>query len=234
MRSEKTLHKKAVVIHSGGMDSSLSLALAIKEFGCQEVLSVSFCYNQRHSAELRQSAKICQDWKVDHTQINIECLQEITEDSLTNHALPILIDGCNTNTLVTGRNGLMATLGAIHAHHLGAHCIYMGVIEVDGAACGYRDCTRNYMNLKQEILRIDLNDPLFEIRTPLVKMSKTETLCLAQQLGLLEYLLENTITCYEGLPRLGCQVCPSCLLRNKGLREFSKLFPETSLPYCLS
>ncbi len=216
------MKKKALVIHSGGMDSSLCLALAIQEHGVQNVLSLSFSYHQSHTAELVQAEKICKDWKVDHTVISIECLREITENALT-HPKKIAIQQLANQpptTLVQGRNGLMARLGAIHANYLQAHIIYMGVIEVDSGNSGYRDCSRAYMDMKQTLLRMDLGDPLFEIRTPLVQMSKKETLILANQMGILEYLLEETVTCYRGLRRQGCEECPACVLRNEGLRAF--------------
>lgn len=224
------LNKKAVVVHSGGMDSSLCLALAMNEFGKEHVLSLSFLYGQRHLPELRQAKKICSDWGVDHVELSIDCLEEVTTSALIGHAIPIKHPyGKPPNTLVMGRNGLMAHIAGIHAEHLGAHCIYMGVIEVDAANSGYRDCSRAYMDLQQQILRIDLDDPSFEIRTPLVRMTKKETMVLGMQLGVLDYLLRETITCYEGLPLIGCQSCPACLLRNEGIREFAAEYPDIKL-----
>lgn len=214
--------KKTIIIHSGGMDSSICLALAIQEFGTNSVLSLSFNYGQRHSPELIQAQKICKDWEVDHTVIHLNCLNKITDNALINRTLAIVENGEEPpNTLVIGRNGLMARLGAIHADQLGASSIYMGIIGVDGNFSGYRDCSREYMDLKQQILRIDLNNPSFEIRTPLVHMTKKETLEVAYQLGVLEYLLSNTISCYEGIPGQGCKKCPACKLRNKGIQEFN-------------
>ena len=222
--------KKTIVIHSGGMDSSICLALAIEEFGKDSVLSLSFTYEQRHSPELKKAKKICKDWAVDHTIVHLKCLRSITDNALINPSLAIKEkDHEPPNTLVLGRNGLMARLGAIHADHLGAHSIYMGIIGVDGNFAGYRDCSREYMDLKQQILRIDLDNPLFEIRTPLVHMTKKETLEVAHRLGILQYLLNNTITCYEGLPREGCQKCPSCKLRNHGIQEFKEAYPQIIL-----
>lgn len=220
------MNKKTVVVHSGGMDSSLCLALAAKEFGEKNVLSLSFRYHQRHLPEVGQAAKICREWGIDHVELKIDCLQEITTNALLDSSSPILHEAENApNTLVVGRNGLMAHLAAIHAQHLGASSIYLGVMELEGANSGYRDCSRHYMDLQQEILRIDLNDPLFEIRTPLVRMTKKETMDLAEKLGVLTYLWKETISCYEGLPLKGCQQCPACKLRNGGLAEFLKENP---------
>jgi len=226
------VRKRAVVIHSGGMDSSICLALAVKEFGAPDVLSMSFRYGQRHSLELARAAEISARWGVDHTVVPVDCLAEITDNALTKHSMAIEHHtGAAPNTLVVGRNGLMARLGAIHAHHLGAHCIYMGVIEVESANSGYRDCSRRYMDLEQEVLRLDLDDRTFEIRTPLVSMDKKETLEEAWRLGVLEYLLERTITCYRGLPLAGCRTCPACALRNEGIQRFAEAHPDVILPY---
>ncbi len=215
------INKKAIVVHSGGMDSSLCLALAIEQFGAKNVLSLSFTYGQRHSNELEVAKKICEDWKVDHTIVDLNCLREITTNALMDNSIEIKHSkGEAPNTLVAGRNGLMARVAAIHANHLGADKIFMGVIEVEEANSGYRDCSRKYMDIIQAGLRMDFDNPKFEIKTPIVFMSKKETMELGYQMGNLQYLLDNTITCYEGIPKAGCGKCPACMLRNQGIREF--------------
>lgn len=234
MGKEKALlmKKKAVVVHSGGMDSSLCLALAIKEFGAENVLSLSFTYNQRHSIELTKATEISNHFKVDHVELDLSCLSKITESALIGHGKAIEHKkGEAPNTLVVGRNGLMARLAGIHANSLGAHCIYMGVMELEAANSGYRDCSRAYMDIIQEALRMDFADPTFEIRTPLVLMNKKETMDLGYELGVLEYLVENTITCYEGIQKEGCMKCPACKLRNNGLKIFSVEHPEFKFSY---
>lgn len=226
------MKKKAVVVHSGGMDSSLCLALAIKEFGAENVLSLSFTYNQRHSIELAKATEISIHYKVDHVELDLSCLSKITESALIGHGTAIEHKkGEAPNTLVVGRNGLMARLAGIHANSLGAHCIYIGVMELEAANSGYRDCSRAYMDIIQEALRLDFADPTFEIRTPLVMMNKKETMELGNKLGVLEYLVENTITCYEGVPKEGCMKCPACKLRNNGLKIFSLEHPEFKFSY---
>lgn len=226
------LNKKAVVIHSGGMDSSLCLKIAINEYGSQNILGLSFSYGQRHSVELGVAKKICSDWGVDHTVINIDCLNQITNNALTDHKLEITHHkNQEPNTLVVGRNGLMARIGAIHANSLEADFIYMGVIEVEEANSGYRDCSRKYMDIIQSALRIDFANEFFEIKTPLVFMTKYQTMELGYELGVLEYLLENTISCYEGISKQGCGKCPACKLRNEGILEFIEKNPTFSMSY---
>jgi 7-cyano-7-deazaguanine synthase len=226
------LKKKTIVVHSGGMDSSLCLALAIKEFGHENVLSLSFTYNQRHSEEIDRARKISDYFKVDHKELDLSCLSQITKSALIgSHEKILHPKGEAPNTLVVGRNGLMARLASIHAHSLEAHCIYMGVMELEEANSGYRDCSRAYMDIVQSALRMDFSDEKFEIRTPLVNMTKKETMELGYELGVLEYLLETTITCYEGVDKEGCLKCPACQLRNSGLKIFSLEHPEFKYSY---
>lgn len=226
------MKKKAVVVHSGGMDSSLCLALAIQEFGAENVLSLSFTYHQRHSIELERASEISKHFNVDHVELDLSCLSKITESALIGTSEKIEHKkGEAPNTLVVGRNGLMARIAGIHAESLGAKCIYMGVMELEEANSGYRDCSRAYMDIIQSALRMDFADSSFEIRTPLVKMTKKETMELGLKLGVIEYLLEKTITCYEGIEKEGCLKCPACKLRNGGLKIFSLEHPEVKFSY---
>ena len=202
------------------MDSSLCLYLAIEQFGAENVLSMSFTYGQRHSNELDQAKIICEEWKVDNLVVNLDCLTEITNNSLTNHKLSIEVTDGTPNTMVVGRNGLMARVAAIHANQLEAECIFMGVIEVEEANSGYRDCSRKYMDIIQAGLRFDFDNHDFEIKTPIVYMTKKQTMELGYQLGVLQFLLETTITCYNGVKAQGCGTCPACKLRNAGIIEF--------------
>jgi 7-cyano-7-deazaguanine synthase len=214
------MSKQAVIVHSGGMDSSLCLALALREFPKEKILSLSFNYDQRNHKELQAAQKICQQWGVDNVVVDLSMLGQLTRNALTNHSLSVTWNGEDLPpSLVVGRNGLMARLAAIHAHQLGAHCIYMGVMEVETL---YRDCSEDYIKLNEQILRLDLDDPTFEIRTPLIKLRKEQTLELAESLGVLEFLLENTITCYEGIGGTGCKECYACFLRNRGIEEYTK------------
>lgn len=226
------MKKKAIVVHSGGMDSSLCLALAVKEFGAENVLSLSFTYGQRHSVELKRATEISEYFKVDHAELDLSCLSKITESALIgNHQEIEHHSGQAPNTLVVGRNGLMARLAGIHAHSLGAHCLFMGVMELEAANSGYRDCSRFYMDIIESALRLDFADPTFEIKTPLVFMNKKESMELGYRLGVLEFFLEKTITCYEGIEKEGCLKCPACKLRNNGLKIFSLEHPEFNYSY---
>ena len=226
------MEKKAIVVHSGGMDSSICLVLAIEQYGAENILALSFTYGQRHSNELNHAKTICEHYKVDRTTIDINCLNQITSNALMNTTDKIEhIEGRGPNTLVVGRNGLMARIAGIHAESLGAECIYMGVIEVEEANSGYRDCSRKYMDIIQAGLRMDFDNPIFDIKTPLVFMTKKETLELVYKIDQLGFLVENTLSCYEGIIKAGCGKCPACELRNEGLREFCLEYPEFEFSY---
>lgn len=226
------MQKTAVVAHSGGMDSSLCLALAVQEHGPEQVLAFNVDYGQRHSQEVVHAKKICEHFGVDYFNLSIEFLSKITTNALMDKTLEMLHEqGKPPNTLVLGRNGLIARLAAIFADGYGVKQVYMGVIEVESANSGYRDCTRHYMDLMQDILRLDLGRTDFEITTPLIYMTKADTLELGFQLGVLDYLLENTISCYQGVTKAGCRQCPACVLRNEGIREFQQRRPDFCLPY---
>jgi len=212
---------QTVVIHSGGMDSSLCLALAVRDFGASGVLSLGFDYGQRHADELERAQRIADWFGVRRYVVSIGCYGELTRNALMDASIPIEHrDGEDPNTLVVGRNGLMVRLGAILAEQLGAASVYTGIIGVEAANSGYRDCTRDYMDLMEQILRLDLGLVDFEVRTPLVHMTKKETMDLGYELKCLEFLLDVTVTCYEGVPGAGCRKCPACLLRNEGVREW--------------
>jgi len=226
----KVQGKQVIVIHSGGMDSTLCLAEAKTLYGKENVLSLSFFYGQRHQVELVQAKKICLDWGIDHECVDVSFFKKMTSNALLDSKIQIEhVPGSEPNTLVVGRNGLMARLGAIRANALGASLVYLGVVEVDQS--GYRDCSREYMDRMEEILRIDLKDPEFQIITPLVFMTKMETMERAKELGVLSYLLEETVSCYEGLMRQGCEKCPACRLKNAAIQQYKLTYPLASLPY---
>ena len=193
---------------------------------------MSFEYGQRHTVELAAARRIADHFGVRNVVVPIRCLQEVTSNALLDPTIRIEhAPGSAPNTLVVGRNGLMVRVAAIHAQHLGARCVYTGIIGADGANSGYRDCSREYMDLVQAALRLDLDDPGFEVRTPVVAMTKKQTMELGYELGVLGFLLQETVTCYEGVPLAGCGACPACRLRNAGLRDFLEERPDFVAPF---
>jgi 7-cyano-7-deazaguanine synthase len=227
------MKKEIVVIHSGGMDSSLCLFLACEEFGARATCSLSFDYGQRHHGELEHAAHIAHHFGVDHQVLDISSLKPCWEGSaLVDRTLKIdHAPGTIPNTFVVGRNGIFVHLAATWAAQHGANILSLGVMERADANSGYPDTSRHYMDLMQSICRLDLGRPDFEVRTPLVQLDKLETLELAASKNILSWLLENTISCYEGIPLEGCRKCPACLLRNAGIAQFRRKYPHVPLPY---
>lgn len=210
----------ALVLHSGGMDSSICLLLAKKRFGSEKVLSVGFRYGQRHNSELDAAAEIADHFGIHRLVIDLPVLPGWEGSSLLSHSLPIqMLDGL-PNSFVPGRNGLFLMMSAPLARAVGAHLMYIGVMEIEGSFSGYPDCHRTYIDAVENVVRQDLQDPTFSIQTPLVSLSKAQTLEMASSLGALDYLLEHTVTCYNGVRGKGCGSCPSCTLRRAGEEEF--------------
>jgi 7-cyano-7-deazaguanine synthase len=216
---------KAIVLHSGGMDSSICLLLACKRFGAEHVVSVGFNYGQRHEQELKAARQIAEHYGVQRLEMEVPKLLGWDTSSLVNKSLPIEHIQKIPNSFVPARNGLFLMMVAPLAASLGVNDIYIGVMEKEGSYSGYPDCSRDYIDCVQEVMRRDTGNPDLCIHTPLIHMTKCETLEVADSLQALSYLLEHTVSCYEGLSGLACEKCPACLLRNAGLREFLQKHP---------
>lgn len=224
--------KHAVVVLSGGMDSAICLSLAVKNFGANNVTAITFNYGQRHILEKEAAIKISRYFEVEHLCIDLSFFSELTTNALLDHNIPLTNNQNNTpNTLVVGRNGLFVRLGAIHAHFRGASHLFIGVLGLEASNSGYRDCSREYFDLMEKVLRIDLGTDNFWIHTPLVDMTKRETLNLAYSLNSLKFILENSITCYNGVKDFGCGICAACELRNNGIQQFLQDNPNFDFSY---
>jgi 7-cyano-7-deazaguanine synthase len=217
----------AIVLHSGGMDSSICLALAAREYGPSHVLSLGFNYHQRHTVELQAAEKIAADLGIRRKVIQVEPLPGWESSSLVNRQIAVRHEGSIPNSFVLGRNGLFLMMTTPLIASLNARAVYAGVMEIEGH---YPDCSRKYIELVQSVMRIDLQNPEFVIQTPLISMTKMQTMELANSLNILDYLLEHTISCYEGIARLGCTKCPACRLRNNAIRQFYTSHPHLTLP----
>ncbi|MCB1212940.1 MAG: 7-cyano-7-deazaguanine synthase QueC [Chlamydiia bacterium] len=224
--------KVAIVVHSGGMDSSMCLALAAEEFLPENVLSLSFFYGQKHALELESAEKICRDWKIDHRVHDLSPILGQFPNALVGNAAPTCSEGDRSpHTVVIGRNGLMLHVAGIYAHYLGARCLYLGSNADDG---NYPDCAEGYLNLIEQTIRIDISQPDFQLRRPLAQMDKLATMHLAFRMGILEYLLTETVTCYEGIKNEGCGECLACKLKNRGILKFLEEEPSFTPPYIVS
>ena len=230
----KPMHKTALVLFSGGQDSTTCLALALSKY--ERVETVAFDYRQRHSVELEARLNVLAQIKLqfphwkhklgeDHL-LDLAVLGQVSETSLTRDMVFQMEEGGLPNTFVPGRNLLFLTLAAALAYRRGLEVIVTGVCETDYS--GYPDCRDDSMKAMQLALSLGM-DKRFLIETPLMWIDKAETWRLAQQLGgqpLVDLIVEHTHTCYLGDRThrqawgYGCGQCPACDLRAKGFERF--------------
>lgn len=209
--------RKAVVIFSGGQDSTTCLIQAIAEYGVENVDVVTFQYGQRHAIELEKAKWIAQDLGVKQTFIDTSVIKTITHNALMDEQAKIeQKDNELPNTFVDGRNALFLLYAAIYAKGQGIQDIITGVCETDFS--GYPDCRDVFVKSMNVTLNLAM-DYQFNIKTPLMYLTKAQTWQLADELGALDYVRNHTHTCYEGVEG-GCGKCPSCVLREKGLKEY--------------
>ena len=210
-------NRKALVIFSGGQDSTTCLIQAIAEYGVENVETVTFQYGQRHAIELEKARWIAKDLGVKQTLIDTSVIKSITHNALMDANTNIeQKDGELPNTFVDGRNALFLLYAAIYAKGQGIHDIITGVCETDFS--GYPDCRDVFVKSMNVTLNLAM-DYQFNLKTPLMYLTKAQTWALADELGTLDYIRQHTHTCYEGVEG-GCGECLSCNLRDKGLQEY--------------
>ena len=208
--------EKALVVFSGGQDSTTCLFWAKKAF--KEVEAVTFNYGQRHVAELDCAREIAEDLNVPHHVLDMSLLNQLAPSALTRANEEITQkEGELPSTFVPGRNLLFLSFAGILAKQIGAKHIVTGVCETDFS--GYPDCRDIFVKSLNVSLNLSMDDQ-FVIHTPLMWINKAETWEMADDLGAFQYIQENTLTCYNGLKGSGCGECPACELRQKGLEEY--------------
>lgn len=218
----------ALVLFSGGQDSTACLAWALERF--ERVETVGFAYGQRHAVELECRGPIRDAMRSrwpglgDDTVIDIEGgLAALGATALTSEvAIAMGADGLPT-TFVPGRNLLFLTYAAALAYRRGLRRIVGGMCETDFS--GYPDCRDDTVKAMQLALNLGL-ERRFVLETPLMWLDKAATWALADQLGVLDITVELTHTCYLGDRTdrhawgFGCGTCPACELRAAGWRRF--------------
>lgn len=208
--------EKAVVVFSGGQDSTTCLFWAKQRFG--EVIAVTFDYGQRHQLELQCAAEIAKDLGVAHHVLDMSLLNQLAPNALTRTDIEITEkDGELPSTFVEGRNLLFLSFAAVLAKQHGARHLITGVCETDFS--GYPDCRDVFIKSLNVTLNLSM-DYTFVIHTPLMWLDKAETWELSDQLGAFDYVRERTLTCYNGIKGSGCGECPACKLRQRGLDQY--------------
>lgn len=208
---------KALVVFSGGQDSTTCLFWAQKKF--DEVAAVTFDYGQKNVREIDCAKAIAKDLNVPHHILDMALLNQLAPSALTRQDITVAAgqDGDLPNTFVPGRNLVFLSFAGILARQIGASHIVTGVGQTDFS--GYPDCRHDFIASLNVTLNLAMETQLV-IDTPLMWFTKAQTWQLADELGAFDYVQEKTLTCYNGIPGAGCGECPSCKLRAAGLAEY--------------
>lgn len=217
--SQTSSPSKALVVFSGGQDSTTCLIQALTEY--DEVHGITFDYGQRHRQEIDVAKALAKQLDlVSHKVLDTTLLNELAISALTRDSIPVsheLMNNGLPNTFVPGRNILFLTLAGVYAYQLGCDAIITGVCETDFS--GYPDCRNEFVKSMEHTLALGMDKPL-KIITPLMWLNKAETWALADKYQQLELVKQQTLTCYNGIVGDGCGDCPSCLLRQRGLDDY--------------
>lgn len=207
---------KALVVFSGGQDSTTCLFKAIKDYGRENVETVTFVYGQKHEMELLAAQSIANDLGVKNTLLDASLLGNVTDSALFKGGGEIEAGEKCPTSVVDGRNMLFLLLAAILAKSKGINNIITGVCQTDFS--GYPDCRDVFIKSMNVTLNLAM-DYEFNVATPLMWLTKKETWALADSLGAFDFVRDRTHSCYNNV-KGGCKTCPACLLREKGLREY--------------
>ena len=228
------MHTSALVLFSGGQDSTTCLAQALSRY--ERVETIAFDYGQRHSVELTARLVVLDQLRQqfpawapklgqDHV-LDLAVLGQVSETSLTRDTAFKMESSGLPNTFVPGRNLLFLTLAAALAYRRDLQVMVTGVCETDFS--GYPDCRDDTMKAMQLALSLGM-DKRFLIDTPLMWIDKADTWRMAEALGgqaLVDLIVEHTHTCYLGDRThrhawgYGCGTCPACALRARGYERF--------------
>jgi 7-cyano-7-deazaguanine synthase len=220
----------ALVLFSGGQDSTACLAWALQRY--EKVETIGFDYGQRHAVELTQRGIILANirsafpvWAAklgeDHL-LDLGILGEVSQTALTRDTQIAMNENGLPNTFVPGRNLIFLNFAATIAYRRGLGALVGGMCETDYS--GYPDCRRDTLDATQTALNLGM-DANFSLETPLMYLDKAQTWSMAQELGgeaLVDITIEDTHTCYQGDRSqrhawgYGCGACPACELRAKG------------------
>ena len=209
---------KALVVFSGGQDSTTCLFWAKREF--KEVYAVSYRYGQKHEIEVELARKIAEKAGVPFEEMSIPLVGQLGHNSLTDATMEMdqeVPEKGLPNTFVPGRNMFFLSIAAVYARERGIRHLVTGVSQTDYS--GYPDCRDAFIKSLNVTLNLAM-DYQFVLHTPLMWIDKAQTWELSDQLGVLDLVRNETLTCYNGIQGDGCGHCPSCKLRNEGLKKY--------------
>jgi len=234
--------QSAIVLFSGGQDSTTCLAWALSRY--EHVETIGFDYGQRHSIELTLRPQLLDSLRTMNTawrsklgedhMIDLSILGTISDTALTRDTAIAMQDNGLPNTFVPGRNLLFLTVAAALAYRRGIQVIVGGMCETDYS--GYPDCRDDTLRALQTALRLGMATEV-ELQTPLMWLDKAQSWTLAEELGgtaLVELIRADTHTCYLGERGTlhdwghGCGKCPACELRANGYEEYVRKNSHTN------
>lgn len=224
---EGAMGKSAIVVFSGGQDSTTVLCQAIRDHGRENVAAITFDYGQRHASELDAARDIAAMFRIEHRVVEVDALNKLAVSAQTRGDIAVDATGGLgglPSTFTPSRNTVFIALASAFAISHGARVMYLGVCQTDYS--GYPDCRREYIDSMERSIALGNGINHFEIVTPLMNMTKAETVKLAQSLPGCLRALEYSVTCYHG-NRPGCGTCPACVLRAKGFAEAGVEDPHT-------
>lgn len=211
--------KAALVVFSGGQDSTTCLYWALRHF--DRVVALTFYYGQKHALEVEIAEQIARQAGVEWTKMDVSFISSLsTGCSLTDTSLTIEEEkpaDALPSTFVPGRNLFFLSIAAVRAREMGIQHIVTGVSQTDFS--GYPDCRDNFIKSLNVTVNLAM-DEQFVIHTPLMWIDKAETWALSDELGVLDLVRHNTLTCYNGIVGDGCGHCPACKLRREGLEKY--------------
>jgi 7-cyano-7-deazaguanine synthase len=222
------LMAKAVILLSGGLDSSVTLAIAKKEG--YELYSLSFDYGQRHAKELESAKKIAEYNKVNEHKVMKIDLTQIGGSALTDKSISVPEKKEDEEigidipvTYVPARNTILLSLAVGYAEVISADAVFIGVNALDYS--GYPDCRPEYLEAFQKVVQLGtkmgMEGDAIEIKYPLINMTKAQ---IVEEGARLKVPFHLTWSCYKGSD-LACGKCDSCLLRLKGFSEANIIDP---------
>ncbi len=227
-------NEDALVILSGGQDSTTCLFWAENNF--RKIYAISFLYGQKHIIEVSAAERICARLGIGHKIADMSFISGIAESHLFSGKGRIEADGHPLNARVPSsfvpyRNLFFLTAAAAWASTLRIKHIVAGMCETDSS--GYADCRDVFVKSAQVTfdLATDFDGLGVVIHTPLMWLTKAETFRLAETLGCIDVIINDTVTCYYGVEDShdygkGCGTCPACILREKGYREYLRKYKQ--------
>ena len=213
---------KALIVFSGGQDSTTCLFWAKKHF--KKVYALCFRYGQKHVMEVDMARNIAEKAGVPFEVKDVSFISELSSGcSLTDTNIKMdeeRVGVAPPNTFVPGRNLFFLSIAAVYAREHGIMNIVTGVSQTDFS--GYPDCRDSFIRSLNVTLNLAMEEQ-FVIHTPLMWIDKAETWKLADELGVFDIVRNETLTCYNGIKGDGCGECPACKLRRRGLETYLKI-----------